>query len=89
MAFINNQNKHISYDCSALIDELAQDIKEFGSDLVVEVVVKNVDGTEIYKDYNFIEDDTPNNFTLKDGEYIKKMTTAALLECYKAELSIL
>lgn len=37
MAFINEQGKSISYECSDLIKDLKQDIKECGGNKVVAV----------------------------------------------------
>ena len=35
MAFINPQGIKISYECSELIEELKEDIAEFGGDTIV------------------------------------------------------
>ena len=40
MAFTNNLGHKISYDCEDLIEELKQDIEEFGGDMLVEVVTE-------------------------------------------------
>lgn len=40
MAFLNNKGQSISFDCSDLIDELKQDIAEFGESLLVDVVTE-------------------------------------------------
>ena len=37
MAFINSNGERISYDCSDLIEELSDDIEEFGGDIIVNV----------------------------------------------------
>lgn len=37
MAFINSNGERISYDCSDLIEELSDDIEEFGGDTIVNV----------------------------------------------------
>lgn len=89
MAFMNKAGIKISYDCRELIDELKQDIAEFGSHLILDVVVQNVEGVTIYKDYNFIENDPATEFTLEPGERIVKMTAATLLMMYEKENELL
>lgn len=89
MAFINDLGQSISFDCSALIAELKEDIAEFGGDIMVEVVTENREGVTIYKDYNFIDDDNSTNFSLNKGESLEKMTATALLILYEKENSIL
>lgn len=89
MAFMNKAGIKISYDCRNLIDELKQDIEEFGSHLILDVVVLDVEGVTIYKDYNFIENDPATEFTLEPGERIVKMTAATLLMMYEKENELL
>ena len=86
---MNKAGIKISYDCQSLIDELKQDIEEFGSHLILDVVVQDVDGVTIYKDYNFIENDPATKFTLEPGERIVKMTAATLLMMYEKENELL
>ena len=40
MAFINSHGKKISFECSELIEELKEDIAEFGGDKIVAVWCK-------------------------------------------------
>lgn len=89
MAFMNKAGIKISYDCQSLIDELKQDIAEFGNHLILDVVVQDVEGITIYKDYNFIENDPETEFTLEPGERIVKMTAATLLMMYEKENELL
>ena len=89
MAFMNKAGIKISYDCQSLIDELKQNIEEFGSHLILDVVVQDVEGVTIYKDYNFIENDPETEFTLEPGERIVKMTAATLLMMYEKENELL
>lgn len=89
MAFMNKAGIKISYDCRELIDELKQDIAKFGSHLILDVVVQDVEGVTIYKDYNFIENDPTTEFTLEPGERIVKMTAATLLMMYEKENELL
>ena len=89
MAFMNKAGIKISYDCRNLIDELKQDIAEFGSHLILDVVVQDVEGVTIYKDYNFIENDPATEFTLEPGERIVKMSAATLFMMYEKENELL
>lgn len=73
----------------AVAGELKQDIAEFGSHLILDVVVQDVEGVTIYKDYNFIENDPATEFTLEPGERIVKMTAATLLMMYEKENELL
>ena len=91
MAFTNAQGQQISYDCADLINELKEDIAEFGGDLIVEVVAEQRDGVTIYKDYWSADDNdgalpTP---AVNENEKLVKMTATALLELYETENSIL
>lgn len=89
MAFMNKAGIKISYDCQSLIDELKQDIEEFGSHLILDVVVQDVEGVTIYKDYNFIENDPATEFKLEPGERLVKMTAVTLLMMYEKENGLL
>lgn len=90
MAFINNEGKSISYDCTDLIDELEQDIAEFGGDRIMDVITEQKHGVTLYKDYWIHDPDlsmpTP---ALKDTESIITMTATALMEVYKIENEII
>lgn len=80
MAFINEDGKSISYECSELIEELRTDIEEFGGHTVVAVWCKEEYGVEVYTNYDFIEPEKPiSEAELSEGEYLKKMTMLALL----------
>lgn len=89
MALINKEGKSISFECSDLIEELENDICEFGSNLMVEVVTENIEGVTIYKDYNFIDqEDTAHEFTKKEGERTTVVDAAFLLRVYKKQNSV-
>lgn len=88
MAFLNKDGKRISYECGDLIEELREDIAEFGGDLILEVVKEEREGVVLYKDYNFIDNDIKTAFKLQPGESVQRMTATALLELYKLENSI-
>jgi len=72
MAFVNNLGQSVSFECSDLIEELKEDIAEFGGDLIVEVITEEKEGVTIYKDYNFIDDDQSASFKLSDNEKVPK-----------------
>lgn len=88
MAFLNKDGKRISCDCGDLIEELSEDIAEFGGDLIIEVVTEEREGVVLYKDYNLIENSTETAFKLHPVESVQRMTATALLELYKLENSI-
>jgi hypothetical protein len=80
VAFINKQGKNISYECSELIEELKNDIKEFGGATIIAVWCREYEGVIIYTNYDFISEDEPiSESEIEDGEFIKQMTMTALL----------
>lgn len=85
MAFINSKGLSVSFECTDLIKELKQDIVEFGSNLMVEVIAKKSYGITIYTDYNFIMDDNDTAFELEPGEQLVKMPAVELLKLYEKE----
>lgn len=85
MAFINSKGLSVSFECTALIKKLKQDIAEFGSNLIVEVIAKKSYGVTIYTDYNFIMDDNDTAFELEPGEQLVKMPAVELLKLYEKE----
>jgi len=91
MAFTNSEGLLVSYECEELIEELEQDIDEFGDDLVVEVVTQMSYGVKIYKDYNFLPDDEPDGcaFVLNMDERVEHISAVKLLELYKQENEVL
>ncbi|MBD5556833.1 MAG: hypothetical protein HDQ95_16210 [Roseburia sp.] len=89
MAFTNANGQSISFDCSNLIEELREDIAEFGGDQILEVVTEEKNGVTIYKDYNFLDGDENTSFPLTGNEKLQKMTASALLVLYETENSIL
>lgn len=90
MAFINEQGLRISYECSELIEELKEDIVEFGGDTVVAVWCKDNSGVTLYTNYDFIDEDQPiTEKEVDDDEYIQKMTMSALLILLEKQNEIL
>lgn len=70
MAFINKNGQSISFECSELIEELKDDISEFGDDRIVAVWCREYQGVTIYTNYDFITEDKP----LQKTELQKKWT---------------
>lgn len=90
MAFINPNGLKISFECEELIEELSADIREFGESLEVEVVTSQCCGITVYKDYNFLsEDDPENDFQLDDGETLVRILAVELLELYKEQGAVI
>lgn len=89
MAFENKEGKNISFECSELIEELKEDIQEFGGDEVIAVWCRRYENVLIYTNYDFIEVDKPlDNSELKTGEFLKKMTMNGLLAALEQQNGI-
>lgn len=90
MSFINSHGKKISFECSELIEELKEDIAEFGGDKIVAVWCKGNAGVTLYTNYDFIEKEEPINASeLHCDEYIQEMTMTALLTLLEKQNEIL
>ena len=90
MGFVNAKGYHVSYDCSELIEELKEDIAEFGGDTIVNVWCTVRQGVELYVNYDFISKDMSiKKEEVRDNEYIKSMTMFALLTLLEQQNSIL
>lgn len=90
MAFINAEGKSISYECSGLIEELKQDIVEFGGDKIVAVWCREYEGVIIYTNYDFIEEEQPiQQEEIRTDETIRQMTMSALLEVLERQNTII
>lgn len=80
----------ISFECSALINELKADIAEFGNSKEIAVWCKDYDGATIYTNYDFINPESPiEPSELKNDEYIKLMTMGELLPLLDKQNSII
>lgn len=72
MGFVNKNEGYISYECSELIEELTQDIVEFGSSKIVAVWCKEIQGTTVYTNYDYITENQPiDESELEQGEIFK------------------
>ena len=80
----------IGFECSELINELKEDIAEFGDNEEIAVWCKDYDGATIYTNYDFINPESPiEPSELKNNEYIKLMTMGELLPLLEKQNSIL
>lgn len=90
MAFINADGKNISFECSELIEELKEDILEFGGDKIVVVWCKEYEGVVLYTNYDFIEEEKPiRESELQSGEFLKQMTMSTLLIVLEKQNTVL
>ena len=69
MAFKNSKGVRVTYECSELIEELKNDIEEFGGDTLVYVWCKNALGVTLYVNYDFIDEDDPVRWIPADNDY--------------------
>ena len=90
MAFINSNGERISYDCSDLIEELSDDIEEFGGDTVVNVWCTESQGVTLYTNYDFIDEEAPlQEDEIYEDKYIEQMTMTALMNLFEQQNEIL
>ena len=79
----------ISYECTQLINELKEDIEEFG-DINMYAFFEKVKGHMFLTNYDFINDEVPLNVKeLKDGTIIKIMKATEILDILKKQNSII
>lgn len=71
----------ISYESSELIEELKEDIKEFGENEVVIAFYKFISNVKIYTNYDFVvEEDPVTSDELLPDEFMEQITMKELLE---------
>lgn len=71
---------YISFENAKLIEELKQDIAEFGGETVVAVWCREYESATVYTNYDFIHEENPiQESELEANEHIEKMTMTALL----------
>lgn len=89
MALIDQNDTHVIYESSELIADLKQDILECGSNHIVAVWYKEVEGVTVYTNYDFINEESPiDQSELQEGEKIKPMTMGALLVALEQQNSM-
>lgn len=97
MAIQNKDGIYISYACTELIEELENDLREFGDENEeVYVVTEYRNGVKLYKDYNFMVDPEDESDILGHGfenlsqnESVEIITMSALLDKYKQQNSVI
>ena len=90
MAFSNKFGHKISYECTELMEELKQDIQEFGGELLLYVITTRSHGVQLYIDYSFYEENFDfSELNLKPGEEVVKMTASAFMELLKIQNEII
>lgn len=78
----------ISYECSELIEELKQDISEFG-DIDMYAFFKEINGNTFLVNYDFIEDEMPlTSEELKD-EIAQIMKASEILKILEEQNKII
>lgn len=87
MAFVNSLGKKVSYDCSQLIASLKDDIKEYGEDIGVKVIVSESNGVILYKEYSLLGNEQSGVKAIA-GEMQLIISAAALLSIYEKEDSV-
>lgn len=87
MAIENKFGKKISYDSTDMIEEIKSDIAEFGNNLEVYGIFKNIDSVEICTDYTYADDIISG--MIEDGETAKLMKAADLLKTLEEQDKIL
>lgn len=81
MAFINSNGKRISYKCGELIEELKQDILKYGGETTVYVWCKEMNGVEVYVNYDLINKEEPlDKLEIEEGETVKYIAMFTLLD---------
>ena len=95
MAFESNNGIKISFECSELIEELKEDIEEFGEDTLVNVWVReDKDGVALFVNYDFIDEDMPltedeKKLMEEQNEHIEVMSMGTLLPILEKQNEIL
>lgn len=80
----------ISRDSEELIEELKEDIEEFGEDDTCYVFYKETDNSLIFTNYDFAEEEDPiKKEELEDDEYLLKTTLGDALKLFEKQNDIL
>lgn len=79
----------ISYECSELIEELEEDIKEVGN-IDMYAFFEKVKGVQFLTNYDFIEDEAPlQPKELKEDTVVMVMKAKEILKILKEQNSII
>lgn len=84
---IDDGDKYYTYECNELIEELKNDILEFGEDHDCILVYKIIDDTIIFVNYDFICEEDPFNpeKELNEGEHYFISTFGYALEVFERQ----
>lgn len=85
MAIVNKEGGAISYDSTALINELKMDIIELGADFIFFATVAEISGVAIITNYDIpidgsTEDISEMSTQLRQGEYLVPVKGVDLLD---------
>ena len=78
----------ISYECSDLIEELKNDINEYG-DIDMYAFFDNIDGYTFLTNYDFISDENPLNSDELNNSIVQIMKASEILKKLKEQNEIL
>lgn len=79
----------ISYECSDLIEELKQDILEFG-DIEMYAFFEKVDGYTFLTNYDFISEEKPlSSEEFEKSAVVQKMKASEILKILEEQNSII
>lgn len=89
--FTNVEEVKLSYDCEEIIEELKEDIEEFGEDENCILIYKVEDNHIVFTNYDFITKDDPLNPSeeLDDGENFIETNLKYALEVFENQNEIL
>lgn len=66
MAIIGKSGELLSYDSSELIEDLELDIIEYGGHLIVDAVVKKINGIYFFVDFKWKVTNSPSYLSIRD-----------------------
>lgn len=86
-SFFENGEPIYQFESSELIDEIKEDIAEFGEDHPCVLIYKVIDNHIFFTNYDFIVEEDPFNpkKELKDGESYIKTSLQYALEVFEAQ----
>jgi transcriptional regulator with XRE-family HTH domain len=88
--FERGESPKISYDSEELIEEIKEDIEEFGEDYECYVFYKEKDGKLIFTNYDFdVEEDQVQPEELLPNEYLLKTNLGDALKLFEKQNEIL
>lgn len=88
--FERGESPKISYDSEELIEELKEDILEFGENCECHIFYKEVDGRLVFTNYDFdVEEDQIQPEELLPDEHLLKTTLGDALKLFEKQNEIL